>query len=44
MVQELGETVQEMVKDEEKALSELLSKRPKGRYWILIHHKPTSRS
>ena len=40
MVQELGETTQEMMKADEKAVEDILTLRPSGHYWILIHHKP----
>lgn len=41
MVQELGETVQEMVKDDAAEVERILNARPKGHYWIVMHHKPT---
>jgi len=41
MVQELGETVQQMAKDDDKDVQEIINRRPKGHYWIVIHHKPT---
>lgn len=41
MVQELGETVQEMMKADDQAVQDILNCRPKGHYWIVIHHKPT---
>lgn len=40
MVQELGETVQEMMKDDDKAVQDILSRRPTGHFWIVIHHRP----
>src|SRR4030067_628260 len=43
MVQELGETVQEMQKGDEKLIEEILNRRPSGHYWILIHYKPTGK-
>lgn len=41
MVQELGETVQEMIKADEKDVQKILNRRPKGHYWIVIHHRPS---
>lgn len=41
MVQELGETAQEMMKADEEDVHDILNKRPKGHYWIVIHHRPT---
>lgn len=41
MVQELGETVQEMMKADDKEVQEILNRRPTGHYWIVIHHRPT---
>lgn len=41
MVQELGETVQEMMKADDKKVQDILNRRPKGHYWIVICHKPT---
>ena len=41
MVQEIGETTQEMMKADEQAVTDILNRRPKGHYWIVIHHKPT---
>lgn len=41
MVQELGETTQEMMKDDDKEVQDILNRRPSGRYWIVIHHKPS---
>lgn len=43
MVQELGETVQEMMKADDQAVQDILNRRPKGHYWILIHHSPTKK-
>ena len=40
MVQELGETTQEMMKADDQAVQDILNKRPKGHYWIVIHHRP----
>lgn len=40
MAQELGETVDEMIKDDDQAVQDILNKRPTGHYWIVIHHKP----
>ena len=40
MVQELGETVQEMMKADDQAVQDILNKRPSGHYWIVIHHRP----
>lgn len=41
MVQELGETTSEMVKRDNEDVEKILNERPKGHYWIVIHHKPT---
>ena len=41
MVQELGETVQEMMKADDKAVQDILNRRPNGHYWIVIAHKQT---
>jgi len=43
MVQELGETTQEMMKADDKAVQDILNARPTGHYWIVIHHKPTKK-
>jgi hypothetical protein len=40
MVQELGETAQQMIKDDDQAVQDILNRRPKGHYWIVIHHRP----
>lgn len=40
MVQELGETAQEMMKADARAVEDILNKRPIGHYWIVIHHRP----
>ena len=40
MVQELGETTQEMMKADDQAVQDILNKRPSGHYWIVIHHRP----
>ncbi len=40
MVQELGETAQEMMKADDQAVQDILNRRPKGHYWIVIHHRP----
>ena len=40
MKQELGETVDAIMKDDFLEVEKILSAR-KGNYWILIHHKPT---
>ena len=40
MVQELGETAQEMMKADDQAVQDILNKRPKGHFWIVIHHRP----
>lgn len=39
MVQELGETTQEMMKTDDQAVQDILNERPTGHYWIVIHHK-----
>ena len=39
-MQELRETIQEMMKTDEKNIEEILNRRPTGHYWIVIHHKP----
>ena len=41
MVQEIGETVQEMMKADDKDVQDILNRRPSGHYWIVICHKPT---
>lgn len=41
MVQEIGETTQEMMKADDQAVQDILNRRPKGHYWIVIHHRPT---
>jgi hypothetical protein len=41
MTQELRETVQEMMRADNKDVEDILNRRPKGHYWIVIHHKPT---
>jgi len=41
MVQELGETSQEMMKADDQAVQDILNDRPNGHYWIVIHHRPT---
>ena len=43
MVQEVGETVQEMMKADDQAVQDILNRRPSGHYWIVIHHKPTKK-
>lgn len=40
MVQELGETAQEMMKADAKDVEDILNARPKGHFWVVIHHKP----
>jgi|TARA_R110000868_G_scaffold300583_2_gene561010 hypothetical protein len=40
MVQELGETTQEMIKADDQAVQDILNARPTGHYWIVIHHRP----
>ena len=40
MVQELRETSDEMMKADDKAVQDILNRRPTGHYWIVIHHKP----
>lgn len=42
MVQELGETVQQMAKDDDQEVQDILNRRPSGHYWIVIHHKVTN--
>jgi len=39
MVQELGETSQEMMRADDKEVQAILSRRPTGHYWVVIHHK-----
>lgn len=43
MVQELGETREAMLKDDDLAVQKILNERPTGHYWIVLHHKPTDR-
>jgi hypothetical protein len=40
-MQELGETVQEMIKDDDQVVQDILNQNPRGHYWIVIHHKQT---
>lgn len=40
MAQELGETVQEMMRADDKDVQDILNRRPTGHYWIVIHHRP----
>jgi len=40
MVQELGETVEEMMKADDQAVQDILNRRPSGHFWIVIHHRP----
>lgn len=42
--QELRETADEMTKNDDEAVQKILNRRPKGHYWIVIHHKPISRT
>ena len=39
MVQELGETTQEMMKADDQEVQNILNRRPSGHYWIVIHHR-----
>lgn len=41
MVQELGETVDEMMKADDQEVQDILNRRPQGHYWIVIHHRPS---
>lgn len=41
MVQELGESTQQMIKDDQEHVEKLLNANPKGRYWIVIAYKPS---
>ena len=41
MAQELGESVQEMMKADDQAVQDILNSRPTGHYYIVIHHKET---
>lgn len=41
MAQELGETAQQMITDDDKEVQAILNRRPKGHYWIVIAHKPS---
>jgi hypothetical protein len=41
MAQELGETVNEIIKDDERDIQAILNRRGNDHYWIVIHHKPT---
>jgi hypothetical protein len=41
MAQQLGETVQEMIKADDQAVQDILNRRPQGHFWIVIHHRPT---
>lgn len=40
MAQELGETAQEMMRSDDTAVQDILNRRPRGHYWIVIHHRP----
>jgi hypothetical protein len=40
MVQELGETTEEMMKGDDRDVQDILNRRPKGHYWIVIHYRP----
>lgn len=42
MVQELGETTDEMLKADDLEVQKILNERPTGHYWIVIHHKKTN--
>jgi len=39
--QELGETVDEMMKNDWKDVEKILNENRTGHFWIVIHHKPT---
>ena len=39
--QELGETVDEMMKEDMKDIEKILNENPTGNFHIVIHHKPT---
>ena len=41
MAQELGETSQQMMKDDDQEVQKILNRRPNGHYWIVIAHKPS---
>lgn len=43
MRQELGETTEEMMKADDQAVQDILNDRPRGHYWIVIHHKNINR-
>jgi len=38
--QELGETVEEMMKNDDKDVQRILNENPKGHFHIVIHHRP----
>lgn len=40
MKQELGETTDAMMTQDDQAVQDILNKRPSGHYYIVIHHKP----
>jgi hypothetical protein len=40
MVQQLRETSEAMIAEEEKQVERILNERPRGHYWIIIAHKP----
>ncbi len=42
MVQELGETTQEMMRADDQEVQNILNRRPKDHYWIVIHHRRTN--
>jgi len=41
MPQELGETVQEMIKADNDEVENIINRRPTGHYWIVIAHRRT---
>lgn len=41
MAQELGETTDEMMRTDDQEVQNILNDRPRGHYYIVIHHKQT---
>jgi len=43
MVQKIGETAEEMMRADAKAVEDILNTRPKGHFWVVICHKNLKR-
>lgn len=39
MSQNLGETTDALMKNDDQMVQDILNRRPNGHYWIVIHHK-----